>query len=138
MKRINTSAKKIRIGLLLMLTAAVGLWSSCKDRDEDPNESVSLVFRVDGSPGVQLKAVVTQIGTVQGSVYEFKPPGNNWSSEAHIIDTSVGAVNLSMTGQGIDTDSRAVLSIWINGEKKTSDTVKGINLMGKSTVSFLK
>ncbi len=138
MKRINTSAKKVRIGLLLMLTAAVGVWSSCKDRDEDPNESVSVLFNVTGSPGVQLKAVVTQIGTVQGTVYNFTPPGNTWSSQPQIIDTSVGAVHLSMTGQGASAASRAVLSIWINGEKKTSDTVKGINLMGKSVVSFLK
>ncbi|ODS89752.1 MAG: hypothetical protein ABS44_03730 [Chryseobacterium sp. SCN 40-13] len=121
-----------------MLTAAVGVWSSCKDRDEDPNESVSVLFNVTGSPGVQLKAVVTQIGTVQGTVYNFTPPGNTWSSQPQIIDTSVGAVHLSMTGQGASADSRAVLSIWINGEKKTSDTVKGINLMGKSVVSFLK
>ncbi|QFG52781.1 hypothetical protein [Chryseobacterium sp.] len=137
MKRTLLSRKKISFTLPLIASVTIlSLFSSCKEREEDPNETLSVAFTVQATPLVDINAVVTQVGTVQST--KFNVPGTTWSSEPQIVNSSVGAVHLAATGEGVDADSRLIVRIFVNGEQKAVDTAKGINLMAKTVVDFNK
>lgn len=137
MKRTFLPGKKMNFTLPLIASIAIlSVFSSCKEREEDPNESLSVAFTVQATPGVEIKSVVTQVGTVQST--KFNVPGTTWSSEPQIVNTSQGAVHLASTAEGTGADSRLIVRIFVNGEQKAVDTANGINLMAKTVVDFNK
>ena len=142
MKSTYIFGKKLGFGLLLFFSISLlGIFSSCKEREEDPNETLNVQFKVNTLEDVKMKAIVTQVGTVQNEKF-FDPSlpetPASWVSEPMIVNTKQGAVHLSATGTGKKTDSQLIVSIWINGEKKAVDTAKGINLVAKTFVDFKK
>lgn len=137
MKRFYISGNIFRMSFLLAVAIFFAtIFSGCKEREEDPNESLSVQFRVNTVNNVSMKAIVTQVGTVQST--KFNPAGTSWSSEPQIVKTDQGAVHLAATGEGAGANSKLIVSIWINGEKKASDTATGINLTAKTVVDFNK
>ncbi len=142
MKKASTFRNIFRFSLILVIIFSfLNIFSSCKQREEDPHENVNVQFRVSALPTTKLKAIVTQVGTVQSTkFYDPTLPQTvtNWSSETMIVNTKEGAVHLSATAQGENTDSQVTVSIWINGEKKAENIAKGINIVAKTVVDFNK
>lgn len=135
MKKIYFSENVFRNLFLAVLTVLLfGITSSCKDRDEDPNESYTVQFVVQGTSGVTFKAIVVQVGTVQST--KFNVAGTSWTSDSQIVNSNVGAVHLSATGSGIDVDSKLTVKILVNGEVKAENSVTGANLVAKTMVDF--
>ena len=123
------------MSVIIALTISfLGVFSACKSREEDPNSSATVQFKVTATNNVDIKAIVTQVGTEQTSNYNVN--GTSWSSDAQIINTSLGAVHLSSTALGEDSDSKLITSIYVNGTLKASDTAQGVDLMAKTMVDL--
>ena len=138
MKKINIPSQILRFGLFSVLTiSSLGVFSACKDREEDPNENVNVQFRVSTVDNAKINTTVTQVGTVQNHKF-FSPPGDSWNSDNMIVNTKEGAVYVTANGVGPSATSKLIVSIWINGEKKATDTAKGVNLLAKTSVNFNK
>lgn len=138
MKKIYFSSKKIRTALFVAMGVAffgAGL-SSCKEEEEDPYQDVTVQFKVEANTGVEIKSVVTQVGTKQST--EFVVPGTSWQSGAQLVNTKVGAVHLASTAEGLGPQSFLIVKILVNGEVKAADTTSGVTLMAKTTYDFSK
>ena len=132
MKNKYFSSKEFKFSTLFVFAIAVlGFLSSCK-KEDDENEQVAVNFVVTGDDIFKMKAVVTQVGTQQTSQYTFEPDAQGYKIETQLVNTNVGAVHLSATADGMNADSELVVSIFVNGEMKATDTAKGIDLVAKT------
>ncbi len=139
MNKSILSRKFLAFSLALVFSVSIfSTVTSCKDREEDPNESVNVQFQVKYSTGVNVDAIITQVGTVQSTQFNIPSTPTTWNSEPQIVHTSKGAVHLSAIGDGVDSDSELIVNIMINGEMKATDTAKGLNLLAETVFDFKK
>ena len=138
MKKTYFSSKKFRMVTFLVLGAAFfgNALSSCKNEDEDFNTDVTLQFKVEASPDVEIKAVVTQVGLQQNQLNNVS--GTSWQSAPQVVNTKVGAVHLASTADGVDAQSQLIVKILLNGTVVQADTAKGVALMAKTMYDFSK
>lgn len=127
MKNVYSCGKIIRTSILgLFALVLFASFSACRDKEEDENENVTLQFKVAGAGYDSIKAVVTQIGVNQNTV--FSVPGTNWESLKQVVNTSVGSVNITATADGDTATSNLEVSIWINGKEVSKKSSTGLNL----------
>lgn len=127
MKNVYSCGKIIRTSILALFALVLfASFSACRDKEEDENENVTLQFKVAGAGYDSIKAVVTQIGVNQNTV--FSVPGTNWESLKQVVNTSVGSVNITATADGDTATSNLEVSIWINGKEVSKKSSTGLNL----------
>lgn len=137
MKNIYRSKSLLKFGFsMILLSSVLGVLSSCKKDDEDEFTSHNVQFRVESTTGVMIKAIVTQVGTVQSSNYVVT--SNNWTSDNISVNSSQGSVNILSTANGLDADSKLIVKILVDGELKKTDTATGTDLKAMTTYSFYK
>ena len=99
-------------------------------------KDVNVVFKVNATAGTRINAIVTQIGTAQTSNYTTAPTTTSWTSNGTVVNTQQGAVHLSATATGVNADSELTVSILVNDKVVNTTTVKGIELVAKTSIQF--
>ncbi|TXF79367.1 hypothetical protein [Chryseobacterium sp.] len=137
MKNIYSSKRLLKFGFsMILLSSVLGVVSSCKKDDEPDFTSHNVQFKVEATNDVHIKAIVTQVGTVQTSNYVVT--GTSWNSENINVNSTQGSVNIASTADGFDADSKLIVKILVDGELKKTDTAKGLDLKAMTTYSFYK
>ena len=124
--------------LAIALCSSFAVLSSCKDDEESPFEDVTVQFAVAYTPDVVMKAVITQVGVEQSQTFDAAANAV-FLSTPRVVNTSAGALHIASTATGTDVDSELVVKIFVNGQVKATDTVKGLgNLVAKTEYNFIE
>lgn len=143
MKHFYTSKSLLKFSFLFLLVLSVfSLTTSCKNDDDDEGFTDHLVrFEVVGVRGgavgstakVQLKTIVTQVGTSQNTMFDpVKPDVETWSSQEMFVNSSQAQLNLDANAICPNGDSKLTVNIYVDGEVAATNTVIG---SGNKTVS---
>ncbi len=135
MKKINSFKKFFSRGVLAVFALAVfsTIWS-CRDKEEDDHENVTVQFKVNGNGFDTIKAVVTQIGTNQNHVFNIT--GSSWESQKQVVNTSVGQLHLTATAEGTGGSSTLDVIILVNDQERAKQTSTGTNLNATTSVQL--
>ncbi|MCU7613156.1 hypothetical protein N0B16_01800 [Chryseobacterium sp. GMJ5] len=133
MKQFYKSKSLLRLSFLaVLLLSVVSVFNSCKDDDDDDQFTDHLVQLeakiVNGGtaptpPISTFKTVVKQVGTQQETI--FNPTGLVWSSGEFFVNSSQSQINLAANAELLNSDSKLIVTIWIDGEIAETDTVVG-------------
>lgn len=133
MKQFYNLKSLLRLSFLfIVLFSTISVVNSCKDDDDDEEFTDHIVqFEakiVHGGttappPISYFKTVVTQVGTNQQNT--FNPTGLVWSSGEFFVNSSQAQLNLGANAELLNTDSKLIISIWVDGEIAETDTVVG-------------
>lgn len=135
MKKTSTNNSILRIALNLFVAfAVVFTLYSCKDKEEDEFENVTVQFKVSGNDYDTIKAVVTQVGTQQNTAFNIT--GSSWTSEKMLVNTSVGALHLSATADGELPSAKMDVSILVNGQEKSKGSSTGSSLNATTSLQL--
>lgn len=150
MKHFYTSKSLLKFSFLFLFVLSVfSLTTSCKDDDDDEVFTDHLVqFQVKsvkggapaGTEKVELKTIVTQIGTVQNTFFVPATPGmQNWSSEEFFVNSSQAQLNLDANALLPNGDSELSVTILVDGEVAVTKKVVGSGTQSVSVdFSFLE
>ncbi|MCD1116375.1 hypothetical protein [Chryseobacterium turcicum] len=132
MKQFYKSKNLLRLSFLaaiLFSTATVS--NSCKDDDEDEFQDHLVQFEakiVNGGTGANpplstFKTIISQVGIKQEQL--FDSPGLVWTSGEFFVNSSQSQLNLAANANLLNTDSKLIVSIYIDGEVAKTDTIQG-------------
>jgi len=150
MKHFYTSKSLLKFSFLFLFVLSVfSLTTSCKDDDDEMEFTDHLVrFEVKGVKGgapagtelVVLKTVVTQVGTVQKTLFDPVQPGVlTWSSEESFVNSSQAQLNLDANAILPNGDSQLIVTIYVDGEVAVTKKVTGSGTQSVSVdFSFLE
>ncbi|KMQ69463.1 hypothetical protein ACM39_04070 [Chryseobacterium sp. FH2] len=132
--------------VLLSITSAV---QSCKKDDDDDDAQHLVQFEskiiTNGptpapTPPVigSFNAIATQVGTAAETNYTAM--GIAWKSDEFFVNESQAQLRVAASANLPYTDSKLIVTMWIDGEIAESDTVvgKGTNIVASVTHSFLE
>jgi len=135
MKQFYKSKSLFRLSFLFaVLFSVISVVNSCKDDDDDEYTDHIVQFEakiITGGPTPapsppvtgQFKTVVTQVGTGQSTT--FNPTGIVWTNGEQFISSSQSQLNLAANAVLPYSDSKLIVTIWVDGEVAKSDTVQG-------------
>lgn len=135
MRKVYSFGKIFQRSIIAVFAAVLLIsLASCRDKEEDEHENVTVQFRVEGTGYDTIKAVVTQIGTNQN--HEFKIPGTSWESLKQVVNTSVGSLHLTATAEGTAASSKMDVIILVNGQERAKQSSTGTNLNATTSVQL--
>ncbi|MFC3158761.1 hypothetical protein SAMN05443633_11558 [Chryseobacterium arachidis] len=129
MKQFYKSKNLFRLSFLFaVLFSVVSVFNSCKDDDDEEFQDHIVQFEAKinngtGSGTAEFKAVVTQVGTGQQTI--FNPTGLTWTSGENFISSSQSQLNLSANAVLPNADSKLTVNIYVDGEVVKTKTVNG-------------
>lgn len=134
MKKVYSFKKFFSRGIVAIFALALltTVWS-CRDKEEDEHENVTVQFKVQGNGYDKIKAVVTQIGTNQNTVFNIN--GTSWESPKQVVNTSVGQLHLTATAEGTSTSTLDVIII-VNDKERAKQTSTGANMNATTSVQL--
>lgn len=143
MKQFYKSKSLLKLSFLfVVLFSVISILNSCKKDDDDDNFKDHIVqFEVKGTTGVISKTIVTQVGTTSNTMYNtaLTPLPLPWSSGEFFVNSSQAQLNLGANATMPNTDSKLIVTIWVDGEVAKSDTVVGKGVLSASVFhSFLE
>lgn len=132
MKQFYKSKNLLRLSFLAtILFSTATVFNSCKDDDEDEFQDHLVQFEakiVNGGtaptpPVSTFKTIITQVGTKQEQI--FDSPGLLWTSGEFFVNSSQSQLNFAANANLLNTDSKLIVSIYIDGEIAETDTIEG-------------
>ncbi|MCW3161290.1 hypothetical protein [Chryseobacterium oryctis] len=149
MKQFYNLKSLLRLSsLFVVLFSVITVVNSCKKDDDEEDLQHLVQFEakiIDGGPASPpptefsaFKTVVTQVGTAQQNI--FNPTGFNWKSDEFFVNESQSQLNFSANANLLHSDSKLMVTIWIDGEVAKSDTIVGAGANQVASVyhSFLE
>ncbi|WP_407402910.1 hypothetical protein [Chryseobacterium sp.] len=142
MKKFYKSKSLLKLSFLFaILFSVVSVLNSCKDDEEDEFTDHLVRFEVKATTGVELKTIVTQVGTAQNTMYNtaVTPYVAPWSSDEFFVNSSQSQLNLDANAQMPNSDSELTVTIYVDGEVAKTKTVIGSGIKSVSLdFSFLE
>ncbi|WP_228435791.1 hypothetical protein [Chryseobacterium pennipullorum] len=142
MKQFYNSKSLLRLSFLfVLLFSVITVVNSCKKDDDDEFQDHMVQFEVKTTTGGEIIAVVTQVGTVQNTIYNtpLTPVTSPWKSEEFFVNSSQAQVNLDANADMPDPESELTINLWIDGEIARTVTKKGKGVLEASIdYSFLE
>ena len=132
MKQFYKSKNLLRLSFLAtILFSTATVFNSCKDDEEDEFQDHLVQFEakiVNGGtaptpPISTFKTIITQVGTKQEQL--FDSPGLLWTSGEFFVNSSQSQLNFAANANLLNTDSKLIVSIYIDGEVAETDTIEG-------------
>lgn len=132
MKQFYNLKSLLRLSFLfIILFTTISVVNSCKNKDDDEFTDHVVQFEakiVHGGttpppPLSYFKTVVTQVGTNQQNT--FNPTGLVWTSGEFFVNSSQSQLNLGANAELLNTDSKLIINIWVDGEIAKTDTIVG-------------
>lgn len=142
MKQFYKSSNLRRLSWVFILFLSVlTLTTSCKEEREEEFRDYLVKFEAKmikgtGSVDSNFKTVVTQVGTVQNTI--FNPTGYTWASDEFFVNSSQSQLNLDANAMLGNADAKLIVTIYVDGEVAKTAEVKGSGLKSASVdFSFL-
>lgn len=118
--------------LLVALFSVISVMNSCKNDDDEGFTDHIVKFEVEGTTGVVVKAIVTQVGTSQNTIFgtDAAPIALPWRSQEFFVNSSQSQINLDANAVLPNANSELKINLWVDGE-----IVKTIKAIGSGTKS---
>ncbi|MFC7348917.1 hypothetical protein ACFQO9_19540 [Chryseobacterium zhengzhouense] len=131
MKQFYKSKNLLRLSFLaVILLSVASVFNSCKDDEEDEFQDHLVQFEakiINGgtapTPASTFKTIVSQVGIKQETLYDS--PGLVWTSGEFFVNSSQSQLNLAANANLLNSDSKLIVSIYIDGEIAETDTIEG-------------
>ncbi|MGI9652069.1 hypothetical protein [Chryseobacterium sp. RLHN22] len=132
MKQFYKSKNLLRLSFLaVILLSVASVFNSCKDDEEDEFQDHLVQFEakiINGGtaptpPVSTFKTIVSQVGIKQETLYDS--PGLIWTSGEFFVNSSQSQLNLAANANLLNSDSKLIVSIYIDGEIAETDTIEG-------------
>ncbi|MBQ0151855.1 MAG: hypothetical protein KBS61_03050, partial [Chryseobacterium sp.] len=110
------------------------------DKEEEFTDHL-VKFEVKATTGVELKTIVTQVGTSQNTMYNtaVTPLVAPWSSDEFFVNSSQSQINLDANAQMPNANSELIITIYVDGEVAKTKKVIGSGIKSASIdFSFLE
>ena len=112
--------------LLVALFSVISVMNSCKNDDDEGFTDHIVKFEVEGTTGVVVKAIVTQVGTSHNTIFgtDAAPIALPWRSQEFFVNSSQSQINLDANAVLPNANSELKINLWVDGEiVKTSKAI---------------